>query len=129
MEALFPEGNLDSWIVAIQQYLPQAIATITGKIVPLVEGALVALLGEGTAFSRESATVQSTGQSIQGLLQYSTAAFRVKDVAQEAVANDEAYINSTITTLPGVKFFPSKIDTEKGTVQVQFILPIGYQQQ
>ena len=130
MDTIFPRGNLDIWNYYIQTKLPEGMDVIIRVIVPTLETALQELVGETGSFKREAGQIDflenkdGTPRGIVGLLEYSVPSFKVANVPQEAVAQDEAFINSYITRIDA-KFKPTTIDTETGKVAVEFSFELG----
>lgn len=133
MEAMFDTGNLDVWNHTITQYLPTSMVTVRQTLVPIVEAALLSLLGNSKEFARKSGNVafkydaQGIPLQLHVELVYDVAAFAVAEVDEDAVVNDQNFINGYITQVPSLRAYPTKIDTDNGTVTITGILPIGYQ--
>jgi|LSQX01.3.fsa_nt_gb hypothetical protein len=130
MDTIFPRGNLDIWNYYIQTKLPEGMDVIIRVIVPTLETALQELVGETGSFKREVGQIDflenkdGTPRGIVGKLEYDVPSFKVPNVPQEAIGQDEAFINSYITRIEA-KFKPTTINTETGKVVVEFSFEIG----
>lgn len=133
MAMMFEEGNFDIWDAAIVQQLPQAMTTARQTVIPVVEAALLALVGNNKEFSRRSAQV-TFGYDAQDIpaymvlqLTYAVTSFAVGEASQEDVARDEAFINGYITQLPSIKCYPTKIDVREGLVTTKVVISVTQQ--
>jgi hypothetical protein len=128
--SLFAAGNLDSWNFAIQNYLPAAMSKITRTVDPVVKAALLALVGNTKLFEASNANVQfrfddsGLPASLLATLEYKVPAFQVKDVTDEALEKDTAFMNAYLqqTQVP----YNLAIDTKLGIVRVQVEVKVGY---
>lgn len=132
MNALFPKGNLDSWNFAIANYLPKATDIVIKTVDPVISAALIALVGSSSEFERLIGNYQFAYDkdglpfSLQVTLVYSVPSFKVKQVDEEAVEKDRAFILSYIKQVKGFQLQSLKIDTSRGEVSVIFSVKVGY---
>lgn len=133
MAMMFKDGNFDTWDSVVSQLLPQAMTTVKQTVIPVVEAALLALVGSTKGFERAAAEV-GVGYDPQGIparivvqLEYTVPSFAVADADRDDVAKDEAFINSYITQIPSVQSYPTEIDIDEGLTIVKCIVPITSQ--
>jgi len=132
MEALFPKGNLDSWVFSIKTYLPKAVSVVTKTVDPVIRAALLALLGNSTEFTRDQGNCQFVYDDaglpylLKAILTYSVPAFKVDNVTEEAVARDKQFILAYLKQVSGFQLQSLDINTKEGSVVVSFTVKVGY---
>lgn len=120
-EITFANGNLN----LIQSSLKNLIrkpGLILRTFLPLVEKALIELLGTSSSYKRDSFNfniVTSNNQIVYSIMAtYSVDLFIGTDIDAAAVKHDQDYIAGTISVVPGIKIKSVKIDTATGLVTV-----------
>ncbi|GEM_PF-2616084 len=120
-EITFANGNLN----LIQSSLKNLIrkpGLILRTFLPLVEKALIELLGTSSSYKRDSFNfniITSNNQIVYSIMAtYSVDLFIGTDIEAAAVKHDQDYIAGTISVVPGIKIKSVKIDTSTGLVTV-----------
>ena len=120
-EITFANGNLN----LIQSSLKNLIrkpGLILRTFLPLVEKALIELLGISSSYKRDSFNfniITSNNQIVYSIMAtYSVDLFIGTDIEAAAVKHDQDYIAGTISVVPGIKIKSVKIDTATGLVTV-----------
>ena len=120
-EITFANGNLN----LIQSSLKNLIrkpGLILRTFLPLVEKALIELLGTSSSYKRDSFNfniITSNNQIVYSIMAtYSVDLFIGTDIEAAAVKHDQDYIAGTISVVPGIKIKSVKIDTATGLVTV-----------
>jgi hypothetical protein len=119
----FKQGNLNSlqgYVSAFEQKAQLVLNTLE----PLVEKALIELLGTSSMYSRESGNVaisfDSNTFSITGTLQYQASMWIGIDIPREDIVADSEYVLNTLKIVQNVQITKCEIDTTAGTLTVQF---------
>lgn len=132
MEAIFPKGNADSWNFAITNYLPQAVSVIMKTVDPIVNAALIALIGNSAEFERDTGMYQlvfdkdGLPTGIEVTLSYKVPSFQVPDATNEAVEKDRAFVLAYLQQGQGYKLKALELCTKRGLLSVAFSVKVGY---
>ena len=120
-EIVFNKGNL----ATIQNSLKELIkkpGLVVRTFLPLVEKALIELLGNSSSYVRDSFTYSiatSNNQIVYDInMVYSVSLFIGTDIDKNAVAHDQKYIINTISVVPGIRIKNVAIDTSTGLVTI-----------
>lgn len=133
MDALFPKGNLDSWRISVEKYLPDAMNTLLKTVDPVISAALLALTGSTESFSRDTGGIQfqyddnalPIAMSVD--LTYSVPPFKLSDATEEAVAHDKAFILAYLKQIEGTATTTGlRLDTKTGRLRVGVLIKVGY---
>lgn len=130
-EINFKSGNYKSFI-ARPQLIAGKIQVVQTTILPLIEAALIELLGNNKAYTPNNfnATfIEGETPQIDVALEYTVELFIGTDIDQKAISHDANYILSRISKnstgqniLPNVSFKHCSIDCKTGNVEIEFIL-------
>lgn len=134
-DAINPEGDAQinfmsgnySQLAAIPQKASNKIATIQKTIIPLVEVALIELLGNNKAYKETSFnsvyTVDTNNEpKFECQMVYTVELFIGTDINQEDIAEDAKYILDRVSVVPGVQWTKCEIDCTTGNVNINFIV-------
>lgn len=134
-DAINPEGNAQinfmngnySQLAAIPQKVSTKIATIQKTIIPLVEVALIELLGNNKAYKETSFnsvyTVDTNNEpKFECQMVYTVELFIGTDIDQEDIAEDAKYILDRVSVVPGVQWTKCEIDCTSGNVNINFTI-------
>lgn len=120
-DIVFEKGNLGLLQSSLKTLLKKP-GTITRTLLPLIEKALIELLGTSSAYRRTSFMYNiavSNNQIIYNInAQYEVDLFIGTDIARDAVEKDQNYIKNTIAVVPGLRLLNVKIDTSCGLVTI-----------
>lgn len=117
----FEQGNLSQLQSSIRDMIKKP-GIIERTFLPLVEKALIELLGSSSSYRRTSFNFNIS--LINNTILYNIVAiysvdlFIGTDIEQAAVQHDENYIKDTIAVVPGIKIREIKIDTSTGLVKI-----------
>lgn len=122
----FMNGNY-SQLAAIPQKASNKITTIQKTIVPLVEVALIELLGNNKAYKETSFnsvyTVDTNNEpKFECQMVYTVELFIGTDIDQEDIAEDAKYILDRVSVVPGVRWTKCEIDCTSGNVNINFTI-------
>jgi hypothetical protein len=121
----FKEGNYKE-LSKIPAAVTQFIESFSRTFIPLVEVALVELLGNSSAYDRTKCdvtlTVQGNKPRVTGTLLYTVEMWIGDDVDQQAIAKDAKYVYDKLAKIPNLKITSCRIDCLDGTLTVEFSL-------
>lgn len=122
----FQNGNFGQ-LTALPQKAGEKINTIQKTIVPLVEVALIELLGNNKAYKEMSFnsnfTVSDNNEpQFEVHMTYGVELFIGTDIAQEDIAQDAKYILDRVSVVPNVNWTKCEIDCTSGEVNIDFII-------
>lgn len=122
----FQNGNFGQ-MTALPQKASEKIATIQKTVVPLVEVALIELLGNNKAYKEmsfnSSFTVSDNNEpQFEVHMTYGVELFIGTDIAQEDIAQDAKYILDRVSVIPNVNWTKCEIDCTSGEVNIDFII-------
>lgn len=121
----FESGNLAQLQNSIRDMIKKP-GIIERTFLPLVEKALIELLGSSSSYKRTSFIFKVSllnniiYYNIEAI--YSVDLFIGTDIEQSAVQHDENYIKDTIAVVPNMKIKEVKIDTSTGLVKVSVVI-------
>jgi hypothetical protein len=120
----FDKGNYPQ-VEAMPQLVADKTTVITGTFVPLVEKALIELLGSSTMYRRDTANMQlgvneNSEVTISGTLLYIITAWVGLDIDKEAIEHDAKYVMDTIAVAQNVNVTKCEVSTTDGTLVIQF---------
>lgn len=124
-EIKFEQGNWDSF-AQIPNQVSQKTLLVTKTIIPLIDVALIELLGNNKEYERTS--FESTFDLASGTplfsatVKYTIEKWLGNDIKEEYIQQDAQYALNRINVLQGVKFSQCKIDTNDGTLTIAFSL-------
>lgn len=125
-------GNYNEWNALLTNKVPAAMTLVTSTIIPTVENALFALVGNVRGYTRIRGDVQlgkdektSFITHIEVELAYIVTAFQVPDAEEEAIEHDEQFINSYLVKMENIRSYPCKINVQSGEVVVKSIIPLS----
>lgn len=120
-QIVFEKGNLNL-IQGSLKTLIKKPGLVTRTFLPLVEKALIELLGTSSSYKRDSFVFNiavSNNQIIYDIkATYSVDLFIGTDIEAAAVRHDQQYIADTISVVPGIRIKEVKIDTSTGLVSI-----------
>ena len=120
----FNEGNYSA-IINYPQKLSEKITMIQNTALPLIEKALIELLGNSSSYSRDSfmgaVTISGNSISISADVVYKSELFIGMDIQKEDIMHDSTYIFNTIKIVPGFQWRKCSIDTSTGEIKLAFI--------
>jgi hypothetical protein len=120
-EIVFNKGNLNTIQGSLKTLLRKP-ALVTRTFLPLVEKALIELLGNSSSYTRDSFVYNITVSNNQIVydvsMTYSVSLFIGTDIDKAAVAHDQKYIADTISVVPGIRIKNVAIDTSTGLVSI-----------
>jgi hypothetical protein len=120
-EITFAKGNLNTIQASLKAVIKKP-GLILRTILPLIEKALIELLGNSSSYVRDSFTYATTVVNNQIVYDvttvYSVSLFIGTDIEKSAVAHDQKYIMDTIAVVPGLIIKNVNIDTKTGLVTV-----------
>jgi hypothetical protein len=115
------KGNLNTIQGSLKTLLRKP-ALVTRTFLPLVEKALIELLGNSSSYIRDSFVYNITVSNNQIVydvsMTYSVSLFIGTDIDKAAVAHDQKYIADTISVVPGIRIKNVAIDTSTGLVSI-----------
>lgn len=124
-EIKFNEGNFQQF-ADIPNQVAQKAMLVTKTILPLIEVALIELLGNNKEFERttfNSAFSLDSGSPLFSIqTKYTVEKWIGNDIKQEYIQQDAEYVLQRINVLQGVKITECKIDTNDGTLIISFSL-------
>ena len=119
----FKEGNFD-FFKSTPQILQQKNDVVNRTIIPLIEKALIELLGSSNSYARKSfisAVSFNEKQPIYNIdITYFTELWIGQDVEYEYIIKDANYVLETIKVVPNVDWRKCEIDTAEGELRVAF---------
>jgi hypothetical protein len=125
VDIVFKQGNLNQ-LSSIPQAITQKVTLVTNTLIPLVEKALIELLGASSMYERTSATTSTSLENntaqISGTLVYTVTMWIGLEVEYDAIAHDSQYVMNTLAVLQEVKITKCEIDVTEGTLTVSFTL-------
>lgn len=122
---VFEQGNYGQLQNSVKA-LVRKPGIISRTFLPLVEKALIELLGTSSSYKRTN--FEFNISLINGQIQYvvtciySVDLFIGTDIEKSAVEHDQNYIIETISVVPEIKIKDVKIDTSTGLVRIQVII-------
>lgn len=122
---IFEQGNYGQLQNSVKA-LVRKPGIISRTFLPLVEKALIELLGTSSSYKRTN--FEFNISLINGQIQYvitciySVDLFIGTDIEKSAVEHDQNYIIETISVVPEIKIKDVKIDTSTGLVRIQVII-------
>lgn len=120
-DLVFKEGSAAKLMAFVDSEI-QKLQSITKTLVPLVETALLKLLGNSTRYSRQSADVVIGKNSIAVTLVYLIPAWIHPEAKKEDVEHDAKEVYDTISTFHVQSFQKCELDPTKGTLTIQCTL-------
>jgi hypothetical protein len=119
----FKSGNINALNSEVEA-LQQKASLVQQTFIPLVEKAMIELLGSNNLYRREVGNTQvsyDNGQpAISGTLVYSVALWIGLEVEHADIQHDSEYVLNTIKVCEGVKVTKCQIDTKEGTLTISF---------
>jgi hypothetical protein len=116
----FNQGNYNQ-VLGYPQLIQDKVGSLTQTLVPLIEIALIELLGNNQLYQRESGQCNLTFQNNQIFLSfafiYKVANFIGTDIETEAIAHDSNYILNRLRPTKA-NITKCEISTESGTVTI-----------
>jgi len=120
----FKQGNYNQ-ILGYPQQMSDKLVLFTQTFIPLIEVALIELLGTNQLYQREMAqcmpAFQNNQMLLSGTLVYSVNNWIGTDIDQNAIMHDSQYVFNRIKP-SGVNITKCEISTESGTLTIMFTL-------
>lgn len=117
----FKEGNYADF-VKLGQRFTQGCLMVSNTLIPLIEAALIELLGNTSAYQRQKATVTPKLVGLAPMfsfeLEYRVSFWIGTDIPKDAVLKDATYVLDKISALKTAKIEECKIDTATGTLSI-----------
>lgn len=121
----FEQGNYNNF-AEIPNKVNSKIITIQKTVLPLVEAALIELLGNNKAFVGEnfSATFTMNGDepTIECLATYRVELFIGTDIDPEDIQHDAKYLLDRVNIIPNITWNHCEIDCTEGKVNLDFVI-------
>jgi len=118
----FESGNW-SQIMGLPQLVQQKVQQLTNTFVPLIEVAMIELMGDSKSYKRTMGSCapsfdQQGNMSIGFTFQYTVNSWVGQDISQEAIQHDSVYVLERIKPT-GVNISKTEIDTSDGVLTIQ----------
>jgi len=121
----FEQGNYNQLQDSVRALVKKP-GIISRTFLPLVEKALIELLGTSSSYKRSNFefNISLVNGQIKYIITciYSVDLFIGTDIEKSAVEHDQNYIIETISVVPEIKVRDVKIDTSTGLVRIQVII-------
>ena len=121
----FEQGNYSQLQDSVRALVKKP-GIISRTFLPLVEKALIELLGTSSSYKRSNFefNISLVNGQIKYIITciYSVDLFIGTDIERSAVEHDQNYIIETISVVPEIKVKDVKIDTSTGLVRIQVII-------
>jgi hypothetical protein len=119
----FQSGNLNQ-VMTMPSTLSQKLTILTKTFLPLMEKAMIDLLGQSDYYQREECTaqvnMQDNGFLVTGKVVYGVQMFIGVDVEEQAIRKDSVFIYNTISVIPNFNITHCVVDVGEGKVTVEF---------
>jgi hypothetical protein len=116
----FEQGNYNQ-VLGYPQLVTDKVSSLTRTLVPLIEVALIELLGNNQNYKRQSGQCAMSFQNNQLALSFSfiyvVAGWIGTDIAMEDIQHDSNYVLNRIRPV-GANITKCEIDTESGTLTI-----------
>lgn len=118
----YKHGNWDYFTKSAKDF-SEKVTTIRQTITPLLEKALIELIGNSGAYDRSAfnatAGLEDDKFRVSAEFHYQVNLYIVSDDDDKAkVMHDQGYIYQTLSQVPGINISSTKIDTDTGDVTV-----------
>jgi len=117
----FESGNWSS-IGSLSTPIDEKVSTLTRQVAPLVEVALIELLGRSDSYKRTAANAsliwQESSFGINFSLQYSIPMWIGTEVPEQDVLQDAQYVYNKLKLIEGLRINTCSIDTNDGSLKV-----------
>lgn len=122
-EVKFIAGNFDR-IADLASSIAQKSTTISKTVIPLIQVALIELLGSSSAYTNDFFNAEFDADKAQYNVstQFSVGLWLGTDVPTEAIASDSKYVLDRINVVPDVVYTRCEIDCTKGMLFVDFTI-------
>lgn len=121
----FESGNFKEF-QTLADSISAKVTIVTNTILPLVEAALIELLGKSSLYRRESfnVTPSFTGMAFMSnvSVKYHIDSWIATDVATEDISQDASYVYNRIKVVPNVQWTKCEVDTTEGSLSLEFTL-------
>ena len=121
----FESGNYAQLDLSLKEMIKKP-ALISKTIIPLIEKALIELLGTSSAYKRKlfnySVVLENKKIAYACSVEYAVDLFIGSDIDNSAVEHDTKYITDTLAVVNGLRITNSKIDTSTGIVHIEFVV-------
>lgn len=117
----FEEGNYADF-VKLGQKFTNGCLLVSNTLIPLIEAALIELLGNTSAYQRQSATITPKLIGLSPVFSFSLD-YRVSfwigtDIPKDAVLKDATYVLDKVSAIKSAKIEECKIDTATGVLSL-----------
>jgi hypothetical protein len=120
----FKEGNYKD-LQTIPNKINQFTASFSRTFLPIVESALITLLGNSNNYKREkcqvSISLENNQPKLTGTIEYEVPLWVGDDISKESITEDAQAIYAKLQTIPNTQITQCKIDTIEGTLVITFI--------
>lgn len=121
----FVQGNYKDF-ESIPQILSEKVMLVTKTILPLIDVALIELLGNNKEYERtlfqSNFTMAGNTPTFTVSTKYTIEKWLGNDIQQDYIQQDANYVLQRINVLQGVQFTQCKIDTNDGSLAISFTL-------
>lgn len=121
----FESGNWNQFS-NITNDLNQKITTVQKTIMPLIEVALIELLGNNKAYTgtKFNSTMSMVNEhpSISCSIEYKVENWIGTDIKQEDIMHDAKYVLDRINIVEGVQYNQCEINCTEGTLSISFVI-------
>jgi hypothetical protein len=121
----FEAGNWSN-IGSLSAPIDEKIATLTRQIAPLIEVALIELLGRSDSYKRSAADANLIWQDgsfgVNFSMQYMVPMWIGMDVPEQNVLQDAQYVYKKLMLINGLRINTCSIDTSNGVVKIAGII-------
>lgn len=121
----FKSGNLEQ-LPAIQQNIEYVTSVLTKTVEPLIEAALIELLGNSGAYTRDEAVVSpsmmGSSFSVDVRMVFKVPLWIGDDINKDDVMHDAKYVLEKVKPVQDINWKTCSIDTTDGTLLLEFTI-------